>query len=42
MNKFDFTSLMNHEPKTKIIVKEANKPNFDLMADAFHKLFKKA
>ena len=39
--KFDFKALMNHEPKTKINLTEKNKPNFDLMAEAFYKLYKK-
>jgi hypothetical protein len=37
--KFDFTALRNHKPKTPIILKEKNKPNLDRMAEAFHKLF---
>lgn len=36
--KFDFKGLLNYEPKNKIYVTEKNKPNFDIMAEAFFKL----
>jgi hypothetical protein len=39
--KFDFKGLMNHKPTTKISLTEKNKPNFDIMAEAFHKLFRR-
>jgi hypothetical protein len=38
---FDFKALMEHQPTTKIIVKEKNKPNLDKMAEAFYQLLRK-
>jgi hypothetical protein len=40
MAKFDYNALKNHQVKTKAIIIEKNKPNFDRMAAAFHKLLK--
>jgi hypothetical protein len=36
--KFDFKELMNHQPKTKIIVTEKNQPNVDKWAKMIHEL----
>jgi hypothetical protein len=38
---FDFKALMDHKPKTKIILTRKNEPNIDRMAEAFYKLLKK-
>jgi hypothetical protein len=37
----NFKAILNHKPKTKIIVIEKNEPNLDKMAEAFWNLLRK-